>query len=286
MELAKVVQDSSLTHPDEQWKMHRNDYERTVLYNPLQNLGHGLRPDNKLGPLYDEFGNADKAKEINDFDVYLWMPHPDRQVSLIRWKKTQLSAAISIFCQEWGIFARIPLWCVNLEVAKVVEEITGTMRWVMDRLVDCRIKPTIPLFECHIYEPSFEHLPSEYVESAMQIKKEIARLVRPALTHFINYKFKIAPFMGVMIQHEDDGPVVEAQWVPEAGRMVLAMSRELKPDGSFGKIEHLDWIDGVAIEDVTNVPLPLFIEGLERTVSPFASPNIAEWFRLAIKGEH
>lgn len=285
MEPPPDIEDSSLAHPDEQWKIHRTKYEHKALINPIQNLGHGLHPRIERGPLYDEFDDADKAQEINDCDVYVWIPHPGKGISLVRWKNMQRSMSIAIFSPTCGIFARIPVWCVYLQVVNIVEEITTTMRWVIDKLVDFGADPTFPLFECHIYEPIFENMPEEFVKCATQVKTEIVRLVRPALTHFMNYKFKIKPFKGMLIDNDENGPAIEAQWIPEADRMVLAICRELKPDGSYGKIENLDWVDDVVIEDVTNVPPPDWVVKLERTESAFADHSTM-WLRPAITGEH
>jgi hypothetical protein len=109
----------------------------------------------------------------------------------------------------------------------------------------------------------------DFVECAIVVKKEVIRVVRPALTHFISYKFKVKPFDGTLIGFDQDGPVMEAQWVPKAQRLVLTMRRDLKPDGTYGKTENLDWVDDLVIANVEDVPLPAWVENLRRTNSGF-----------------
>jgi hypothetical protein len=277
MEFPTYIKDSSIAHPDEQWNMHRNEYERIVLTNPIQNLGHGLHPKTGRTPIPNQIDDAGQDQDMKDGDTLVWKQGVLNHITFVRWRNMQQSMAIAIFSPTWGIFTRIPVWCNYLQVVNIVEKITKGMQIVVDQLVREGANPTSPFFECHIYEPTFESMPEKFVKCATQVKEEIVRLVRPALTHFINYKFKVRPFDVMDIKSDEEGPTIEAQWIPEAGRMIVAICRELKPDGSYGKIENLDWVDDAVIEDVTKVPRPDWVLKLERTESSFADATTAGW---------
>ncbi|CRG86889.1 hypothetical protein PISL3812_03902 [Talaromyces islandicus] len=268
MNFTTVPDDSSLAHPDEQWNMNPV-WEGMALPNPIHHLGWGLHPWINRIPTANEIDNADQAQEINDCDVFVWQQSTFNHKAFVRWRNMQRSIAIAIFSPTWGIFARIPVWCVYLQVVNVVEEITVALQQIVNKLVLESPNQTLPLFECHIYEPIFENMTEEFVKCVTQVKEEVIRIVRPALTHFVHCKFKVKPFTGTLIDNDEDGPAVEAQWIPKAERMVLTICRELKPDGSYGKIENLDWVDDVVIEDVRDVPLPVWVEDLNRTESAF-----------------
>lgn len=263
MESSTAPENSRLAHPDEQWKMHRNAWAHVVFNNPR------LHPQVGRTPIPNEIDGADHAKEINDSDVFIWKQSTFNHKPFIRWGNMQRSIAIAIFSPTWGIFSRTPIWSPYLQVVNDAEEISISLKKIVIHLLLEGSNQKIPFFECHIYEPTFENMTEEYVKCAMQVKAEVIGLVRPVLTRFINYKFKVKPFKGTFIDNDEDGPVIEAQWIPDAERMVLAICRELKPDGSYGKIENLDWVDDVVIKHVQNVPLPDRDETIRRTESVF-----------------
>ncbi|QKX60550.1 uncharacterized protein TRUGW13939_07695 [Talaromyces rugulosus] len=224
MEFPTYIKDSSIAHPNQQWNMHFNEYERMVLTNPIQNRGQGLHPRTGGPPIPNHIEDGGQAQEIHDGETKTFTRKGGgvNQITFARWGNVQQSIAIAIFSQKWGIFSRVP---VNATV--------------VDQLAREGVNPTLPFFECYIFEPTFENMPEQFVKCAMQVKKEINRLVRPALTRFINYRFKVKPFNITDTESDEEGPAIEGQWVPEAGGILVVICRELKPDGSYGKWRNL-----------------------------------------------
>lgn len=247
------LDDSSFTHPQQQWSMHRNEFERVFVGNAIQTLGNGLHPcpDREAPAVIDN-----RAFEMQEPTVFLWRQRTFNSKAFIRWRNIQRSIAIAIFSPIWGVFVRIPVWNSHLHIVNIIEQLTKSLRLAILELVYSGYKQVEPLFECHIYEPVFDNMTKEFVESADQIKSEVIRMVRPTLKHFVNVKFKVKPFKGTLLDHQEEGPAIEAQWVPEAERMVVALCRELKPDGTYGKVEDLEWAKAAKIKNVNDVPLP------------------------------